>query len=333
MPLDTARQTGTPLETQLIATGNSQQTAKLLFARGALHEFTTVPAGTGAILPVPQLPSGLILVQNSGANPLAIYPPVGGTINQGGVNSPFSLAAGTGGIFWAASQKTWYLTLSTPSFTSYAIVVDHATRNAIPNVSRQAGMLVWTQNTTGSDGLSGFWQLNPSPWTGTDSDWSSISSLTNAYSLWGNPTSSPGAASQIPVFGNLEFSGSQLGVPTTGLEVDSHYGVITTDTESSGAITVNLATSDWHLIVFTGNITSFTLSNVTVGQQFTLAFMQAASGGPYGVSSWFSGTINWVGSPYSAPTAPTTASAYMICTFKCISSGVYLAWWLGNTAA
>ena len=119
-------------------------------------------------------------------------------------------------------------------------------------------------------------------------------------------------------------------LPTTGLTITQHSGTITTDTESAGAVTCNLATSDWHLVVLNANV-SVSISNPTVGQQFVLVFQQAASGGPYSISSWFSGTINWMGSPYTAPSMPATASAYLAVTFKCISSGVYLAWWTGNS--
>lgn len=47
-------------------------------------------------------------------------------------------------------------------------VADHTARNAISNARRRFGMLVFTQ----SDGL--YWTLKNSPWTGTDSDWASL---------------------------------------------------------------------------------------------------------------------------------------------------------------
>lgn len=45
-------------------------------------------------------------------------------------------------------------------------VSDHTARNAIPDLRRRAGMLVFTAN----DNL--YWRLIASPWTHTDSDWS-----------------------------------------------------------------------------------------------------------------------------------------------------------------
>jgi hypothetical protein len=121
-----------------------------------------------------------------------------------------------------------------------------------------------------------------------------------------------------------------IAVPATGLVVTQHTSPTTVDTEAAGAVTCNLATSDWHRVVLSANLT-ISLSNPTVDQQFTMVLQQAASGGPYTVT-WFSG-ISWVGTPYTAPAMPTTASAYLTATFKCISTGVYLGWWTGNSAA
>ena len=128
MALATAEQTGTPLLTRLTATGSTNADAYQLYGRGASHEFTTVPSGSGAILPVPRLPSGDVIVQNSGSNTLAVYPPVGGTINGQGMNVPFTLAAGAGVIFWAADLMVWYTiggsggsAYASPAFTAFAI--------------------------------------------------------------------------------------------------------------------------------------------------------------------------------------------------------------------
>jgi hypothetical protein len=118
-------------------------------------------------------------------------------------------------------------------------------------------------------------------------------------------------------------------LPSTGLNITSHYGTITADADAS-TITFNLATSDWHSVQLGGNRT-LALSNATVGQQFTLVLQQAASGGPYS-PTWFSG-ISWFGGTFSAPSTPTTASAYLVATFKCIAANTYLGFWLGNSAS
>ena len=94
------------LQTGLTALGSTQSTAFPL-TNNSWHEFTTVASGTGAILPTGMAPSE-IRVFNNGANPLRIYPPVGGTINAGTANLPVSLAAGNGLTYWASSPSNWY---------------------------------------------------------------------------------------------------------------------------------------------------------------------------------------------------------------------------------
>jgi hypothetical protein len=104
------------LQTGLTALGTTQSTAFSL-TNNTWHEFTTVPTGTGAILPVGMAPSE-IRVFNNGANPLNIYPSVRGTINGGTANVPVSLPAGSGLTYWASSPSNWYSTESSTSGTS-----------------------------------------------------------------------------------------------------------------------------------------------------------------------------------------------------------------------
>jgi len=113
------------------------------------------------------------------------------------------------------------------------------------------------------------------------------------------------------------------------LSVASHYGVITADTESSGAFTMNLATSDWHSVTLNANVTGITLSNATVGQQFALIVYQNSSGSTYNItaSPWFTGLV-WAGG--TAPTITATLSKRDVFGFKCISSGVYLGFVMGQ---
>lgn len=114
-------------------------------------------------------------------------------------------------------------------------------------------------------------------------------------------------------------------IPTTGLELTQYYSPVSIVTESGGVAGCNLSLSNWFLIVLNNNLT-LNISNPTVGQGFIIILQQAASGGPYSIASWFSG-ITWLGSSFTAPTMVTTNSAYMVCSFKCLSSGVYLGWW------
>jgi hypothetical protein len=59
-----------------------------------ISRFTTVAAGTGAILP-PMNPGDSVEIVNAGANALLVYPPVGGKINGLGTNAGYSVATAT----------------------------------------------------------------------------------------------------------------------------------------------------------------------------------------------------------------------------------------------
>jgi hypothetical protein len=107
MSLATVNHTGPPILTGLSATGSSQGTAFPLVNRG-IHEFTTVSSSTGAILPVPKIPS-TIVVTNDGASSLSVYPPSGGTVAGGSTNAAYSLGAGTTAVFVASSLTNYYL--------------------------------------------------------------------------------------------------------------------------------------------------------------------------------------------------------------------------------
>lgn len=76
----------------LTATGTTQATAAPLGAD--LNRFTTVAASSGCILPAMN-PGDSIQVFNAGANPLSLYPPVGGAINALGTNAAYSIATTT----------------------------------------------------------------------------------------------------------------------------------------------------------------------------------------------------------------------------------------------
>ncbi len=64
---------------------------------------------------------------------------------------------------------------------------------------------------------------------------------------------------------------------STGIKIDSHFGVITTDTPSAGAVTCNCATSDKHNVTAAVS-TTVTFSNLTAGQIVVLKFIQGGSG-------------------------------------------------------
>lgn len=81
----------------LTAVGTTQGTALVL--PSDFNIITTAAASTGAILPIAgnvtnvvQVPDSIIVV-NHGANPVLIYPPVGGKVANGTTNAGLSLGS------------------------------------------------------------------------------------------------------------------------------------------------------------------------------------------------------------------------------------------------
>jgi hypothetical protein len=85
--------------TGIIATGSTQATAYAITATNSI--FTTVSSGTGGILQTATSPGDEGTITNFGANSLTVYPPVGGTINNGTVNAGVTVSANTMSI-WKA---------------------------------------------------------------------------------------------------------------------------------------------------------------------------------------------------------------------------------------
>lgn len=94
----------------LTAAGTNQATALSITA--AVNQFTTVAAGTGAVLNTAQTFGVPQTVYNGGANPLRIYPPSGGKINQLTTNAAMLLAINTACSFWRATSTQWIGALS-----------------------------------------------------------------------------------------------------------------------------------------------------------------------------------------------------------------------------
>ncbi len=95
----------------------------------------------------------------------------------------------------------------------------------------------------------------------------------------------------------------------TGVKIDSHFGVITTDSPTAGAVTCNCATSDKHKVTAAVS-TTVTFSNLTAGQIVILKYVQGGSG---------SNTLTVSPSPdwgtAGAPTLSTTVGKVDILTF------------------
>jgi hypothetical protein len=185
------------LVTGLSALGTSQATAYKLVDQ-ATYEFTTVPAGSGAVLPVARLPSS-VSIYNAGANTLAIYPAPGGTINGGSVNGPITLTAGSGITLWASSLSSWYTSSTGTAGSSPGTVTSIATAAGLTGGPiTSSGTLAIAAGGVGTTQLAIAGVTYPK--------------LQNvsAGALLGNPTGSAGEPGEITLGANLSFSGTTL---------------------------------------------------------------------------------------------------------------------------
>ncbi len=134
MSLNTVNQVGGSIITALTATGSSQATALQLANRSGLQEITTVASSTGVVLPAPKQPGTSITIANQGLNALAVYPQLGGSIDNGSTNAAVTLAAGKAATFEASSLTNWYTVASTGSggaTSPLGLVSAFASRNLI----------------------------------------------------------------------------------------------------------------------------------------------------------------------------------------------------------
>ena len=103
--------------------------------------------------------------------------------------------------------------------------------------------------------------------------------------------------------------------------------VIPISTANDGAtITFDLSLSSWWQVTLGGNRT-LALSNVQVGQQFSIILIQGSGGQTV---TWFS-SIKWPSG--SAPTLSSSAAAIDIFTIKCYGTATYYGFTVGQAMA
>jgi hypothetical protein len=118
--------------------------------------------------------------------------------------------------------------------------------------------------------------------------------------------------------GNASLRGLVPGdLPVTGLIIDSHSGILQTDTDGA-TVTFDLSVSDWHLVTLGGNRT-LALANLTLNARFAIALKQDGTGGR--TVTWWSG-IRWPGG--IAPTLTAVAGQIDLFSFLYLGSGSYL---------
>jgi len=123
---------------------------------------------------------------------------------------------------------------------------------------------------------------------------------------------------------------TSAGTPRVGIQIDTNgtnayalinswYGGITDDGNSgTGTITFDMSATNQHKLTLTGNCT-LAVSNVQVGQRFTLFLKQDGTGSR--TVTWFSG-ITWQGSA-TPPTLTTTLNKVDIISFICYAANSY----------
>jgi hypothetical protein len=93
-----------PVATGISAAGTNSASATALSM--VINNVTTVPSGSGVRLWAAGV-GAKIVVRNSGANPLLVYPNTGGTINGGAVDAGVVVAMGTSVSFYVIAANTW----------------------------------------------------------------------------------------------------------------------------------------------------------------------------------------------------------------------------------
>lgn len=94
----------------LASAGTSQ--ADALQLTEDINIIVTVAANSGVRLPPVPQPGDEILVSNVGANPLNVYPGVGGSIQGAAVNAPYTLSANASASFTARTGSQNWVVMS-----------------------------------------------------------------------------------------------------------------------------------------------------------------------------------------------------------------------------
>lgn len=233
--------------TGITAAGTNQGSAFILTKD--LNVVSTVTAGTGVILPGAQ-GAGLagIVVHNAGANPLNVYPPVGGTINTLAANAAVSIPVGENRTFFTSSTTQWYTLTGTGTGGGGSGDVTLAGAQTFTGAKTfNAGTLLLAGATSGSMTLAA-----PATASGTVTFPASGTVVidgqahtTTAPAAGDNSNSVPSTAWVNTAIGNRAFVGS--GAPASGLgSVGAYY--IRTDAPFDGVLYYKSGASTWTIV-------------------------------------------------------------------------------------
>jgi hypothetical protein len=115
----------------------------------------------------------------------------------------------------------------------------------------------------------------------------------------------------------------------TGNDLQQYYSPPAVATWT-GTVTLNLSNNNLFVGTLSGN-TTLAFAGGDAGQPITIYAAQAASGGPFTLT-FPASVVAWSGSPYSAPSMPVTAGAYLLANLRCLPGGsTFVGSWAGNT--
>lgn len=96
--------------TALTSAGTTQATALTISADA--NFVSTVAASSGVVLYNGMIGDSVFIMNDGGANPLTVYPPVGSKFNNLATNTGFSLAANTPVVCYKITSTRWFAVLS-----------------------------------------------------------------------------------------------------------------------------------------------------------------------------------------------------------------------------
>jgi hypothetical protein len=349
------------LLTGLIATGTTQATALVTY-NNACHEFGTVASSSGAVLPIGDIPSE-VSIFNGGVSSLAVYPPLGGSIDGGSINASISVATLSGVTFWAAGPLTWHslqtggtggggsgtvtsivagagltggtistsgtIALANPSASTLGGVqsITAVSHNFLTSISTSGVPAQAQPAFTDISGSVTAAQL-PNPSASTLGGVESIAAVSHNF-LTSISTSGVPAQAQ-PAFTDISGTATVAQLPTVGLTVTQAYQAISAPADGA-TITFDLSAADLFKPAALGGNRTLALSNaptVSPWAKFTIILTQDGTGSR--TVTWFSG-IKWAGGV--APTLTTPAGGIDVFTFLQVASGSYYGFVAGQSLA